>query len=239
MPEPTLHAAGPVDLDALDAFLLSDRAPEGSMGLSDLDGFLAGIAVGPELVMPSEWLPVVWGGAEPAFERVEEARSILGTIMGRYNEVVRALGAAPDEFDPLFWEGPDDGRIVVIDWASGFLDAGALRPDAWGPLIRHSEAGVLMLPLLVLGADDPERPPFGARPPPGARSRDCTPVGRRSSRTARRTSTASGGNVAPAQARVAADGARPGSRPGDGGHDLAASLNVKGAQPRLRVSRRL
>jgi uncharacterized protein len=67
MPEPTLHAAGPVDLDALDAFLLSDRAPEDSMGLSDLDGFLAGIVVGPELVMPSEWLPVVWGGAEPAF----------------------------------------------------------------------------------------------------------------------------------------------------------------------------
>ena len=47
MPEPTLHAAGPVDLDALDAFLLSDRAPEESMGLSDLDGFLAGIAVCP------------------------------------------------------------------------------------------------------------------------------------------------------------------------------------------------
>ena len=54
--------AGPADLDALDALLLSDRAPEEGMGLSDLDGFLTGIAVGPELVMPSEWLPVVWSG---------------------------------------------------------------------------------------------------------------------------------------------------------------------------------
>ena len=166
MPEPTLHAAGPVDLDALDAFLLSDRAPEGSMGVSDLDGFLAGIAAGPELVMPSEWLPVVWGGAEPAFESVEEARLILGTIMGRYNEIVRALGAAPDEFDPAFWEGPDDGGVVVTDWAAGFLDAVLLRPKAWEPLVRHSEAGALILPLLVLGADDPERLPFGVRPPP-------------------------------------------------------------------------
>ena len=166
MPEPTLHAAGPVDLDALDAFLLSDRAPEDSMGLSDLDGFLAGIAVGPELVMPSEWLPVVWGGAEPAFESVEEARSILGTIMGRYNKIVRALGAVPDEFDPLFWEGPDDGRVVVTDWAAGFLDAVKLRPKAWEPLVRHTEASALVLPLLVLGADDPERLPFGVRPPP-------------------------------------------------------------------------
>ena len=165
MSEP-ISLAGPIDLDALDAFLLSDRAPEESMGLSDLDGFLAGIAVGPELVLPSEWLPVVWGGGEPAFRSTEEARDIIGTIMGRYNEIVRALGAAPDEFDPLFWEGPDDGRVVVTDWAAGFLDAVMLRPKAWEPLVRHSEAGALLVPLLVLGADDPERLPFGVRPLP-------------------------------------------------------------------------
>ncbi len=164
MPEPSLHA-GPVDLDALDAFLLSDRAPEESMGLSDLDGFLAGIAVGPELVTPGEWLPMVWGGAEPAFESVEEARGILGTIMGRYNEIIRLLDTAPDAFDPVFWEGRDGGAIVT-DWAAGFLDAVLLRPKAWEPLVRHSQAGVLVLPLIVLGADDPERPPFGVRPPP-------------------------------------------------------------------------
>ncbi len=94
-----ISLAGPVDLDALDAFLMSDRAPDESMGLSDLDGFLAGIVVGPELVLPSEWLPVVWGGAEPAFASVEEARSVLGAVMGRYNEIVRALDAAPKDFD--------------------------------------------------------------------------------------------------------------------------------------------
>ena len=164
MPDPPPQA-GPVDLDALDAFLMSDRAPEDGMGLSDLDGFLTGIVVGPQLILPSEWLPVVWGGAEPAFGRLDEARDILGTIMGRYNEIVRALDAAPDDFDPVFWEGPD-GEAIVTDWAAGFLDAVKLRSDAWGPLIRHSEAGVLMLPLLVLGAGDPERPPFGVRPLP-------------------------------------------------------------------------
>ena len=165
MPDPLLQA-GPVDLDALDAFLLSDRAPEDSMGLSDLDGFLAGIVVGPELVMPSEWLPVVWGGAEPAFGSVEEARDILGTIMGRHNEIVRLLDAAPDDFDPAFWEGPDDGGVVVTDWAAGFLDAVMLRAKAWEPLVRHAEASALIVPLLVLGAEDPERLPFGVRPPP-------------------------------------------------------------------------
>ncbi len=35
---------------------------------------------------------------EPAFGSVDGARSVLGTVMGRYNEVVRALDAAPEEF---------------------------------------------------------------------------------------------------------------------------------------------
>ena len=48
-----------VDLEALDRFLMSERSPSESMMLSDLDGFLTGIAVGPELVMPSEWLPII------------------------------------------------------------------------------------------------------------------------------------------------------------------------------------
>jgi len=51
------------------------------MGLSDLDGFLTGIVVGPELILPSEWLPVIWGGAEPEFETEAEMRTVLGTIM--------------------------------------------------------------------------------------------------------------------------------------------------------------
>ena len=38
---------GPIDLDALDNYLMSDLAPDESMGLSDLDGFLTGIVVGP------------------------------------------------------------------------------------------------------------------------------------------------------------------------------------------------
>ena len=44
----------PVDLEALDAYLMSASAPANSMGLSDLDGFLTGLAVSPESIKPSE-----------------------------------------------------------------------------------------------------------------------------------------------------------------------------------------
>jgi uncharacterized protein len=97
----SLLGASDFDLDHLDAFLMSDRAPEDSMQLSDLDGFLAGIAIGPELIMPSEW-PVIWGNAEPEFESMEEAQRILSAIMGRYNEILHLLQHAPEEFKPIF-----------------------------------------------------------------------------------------------------------------------------------------
>jgi Uncharacterised protein family (UPF0149) len=50
-----------VDLQALDRFLMSDRSPRDCMTLSDLDGFLTGIAIGPELVLPSEMAAVCLG----------------------------------------------------------------------------------------------------------------------------------------------------------------------------------
>jgi uncharacterized protein len=141
-----------LDLDALDDYLMSDHAPDNSMGLSDLDGFLAGIVVGPELILPSEWLPMIWGGDAPGFETEDEMRTVLGTIMGRYNEIIACLGSEPENFEPIFMEGPE-GEVIASDWAAGFLDAVALRKKAWEPLIEHDRAGIMILPILLLNGD--------------------------------------------------------------------------------------
>jgi uncharacterized protein len=154
--------SGPIDLDALDDYLMSDHAPDESMGLSDLDGFLTGIVVGPELILPSEWLPVIWGGEEPEFETETEMRTVLGTIMSRYNEIVACFNSDPEEFGPIFWEGPE-GEVIASDWAGGFLDAVALRPKAWEPLIKHRRGRMMMMPLLLLnGGAEIDAGPDGA-----------------------------------------------------------------------------
>lgn len=44
----------PIDLDALDDDLMSEHAPDASMGLYDLDGFLTGIVICRELIPPSQ-----------------------------------------------------------------------------------------------------------------------------------------------------------------------------------------
>ena len=56
----------PVDLEPLGDFLDSSRAPDACMDLSELDGFLAGLAVGPDPVPTEEWLPMVWDEGESA-----------------------------------------------------------------------------------------------------------------------------------------------------------------------------
>jgi uncharacterized protein len=145
-------SSDPIDLDALDDYLMSDHAPDDSMGLSDLDGFLTGIVVGPELILPSEWLPVIWGGEEPVLQTEDEMRTVLGTIMGRHNEIAACFNTDPDDFDPIFLEGPE-GVVIASDWAGGFLDAVALRPMAWKPLMEHDCAGILMAPLFLLNGD--------------------------------------------------------------------------------------
>src|SRR5215218_4353761 len=148
-------------LDLLDTYLLSDQSPPESMPLSVLDGFLTGVAIGPELVMPSEWLPYVWGGEEPVFDDPAQASAILGTIMGRYNTILREAEAGA--FGPIFWENAD-GAVIAADWAEGFLHAVALRVDAWEPLMRSRRHGRLLFPILALCADEHGDSALGLEP---------------------------------------------------------------------------
>ncbi|MGE5195676.1 MAG: UPF0149 family protein [Deltaproteobacteria bacterium] len=140
-----------VDLEPLDEFLMSDRAPPNSMMLSDLDGFLAGIAVGPELVRPSEWLPLIWGGEAPEFASLDEANAIIGAIMCRYNEILTEV--ANGAFAPVFW-ADRDGALIAMDWAEGFLQAIMLRADAWKPLFTSKRDGKLLFLILSLCGDE-------------------------------------------------------------------------------------
>ena len=149
------------DLDLLDAYLLSDQSPPECLLLSDLDGFLTGVAIGPEVVMPSEWLPHVWGGEEPVFDDHLQASAILGTIMGRYNTILREIEEGV--FGPLFWETVD-GTVIIADWAEGFMHAVALRADAWEPLMRSKRHGRLLLPILAVCADEDGESVLGLDP---------------------------------------------------------------------------
>lgn len=137
--------AGVMCLDDLDDYLSSDDAPPECMLLSELDGFLTGLAVGPEAVPPSEWLRLVWGGEAPRFEGAGQEQAVIGAIMGRHNEIVRQI---EDEMvQPILWRTNE--TVTASDWAFGFGQAIAMREKRWTEMIR-SEAGLMLLPIMML-----------------------------------------------------------------------------------------
>ena len=75
------------------------------MNLEMLDGFLAALICGPDTVLPSEYLPEIWGGDdadEPVFERKSALQEFLSLIMRHWNATGHVLQSG-DAFLRFFW----------------------------------------------------------------------------------------------------------------------------------------
>ena len=110
---------------------------EDAMVLVELDGFVAGILVSPEMIPPSDWLPLVWnseGGSDPVFEDLAHANKVMGLVMEYYNQVALALFEQPDSYAPLFPVDTRNDDVIWEVWIEGFDKAAKLRPQAWLPL---------------------------------------------------------------------------------------------------------
>ena len=109
------------ELDRLTSVL--DRfGTKRSMNLEQLDGFLAALICGPELVPPSEYLPVIWGDGmvlEDTFTAQPVLQDLLSLIMRHWNAIVDTLSSG-DVFLPLLLRD-DNGVSHANDWAKGFL----------------------------------------------------------------------------------------------------------------------
>jgi len=133
-------------LQKLDDFLSRLELDDEAMLLSELDGFLAGIVVCPDLIMPGEWTPMIWGESGPVFEDERQAKDILDLIMGHYNDIIRALDRGA--YGPIYDIDVDDTVLWEL-WMDGFLQAMRLRPDAWLELDQEDEE--IQRALFVLG----------------------------------------------------------------------------------------
>ena len=76
------------------------------------------IAMGPELIMPSEWLPMIWGDDEPVFTDEAQMQAVLGGILSRYNQIRHQI--ANGTFEPILWSDAD-GTVIGTEWAEGFM----------------------------------------------------------------------------------------------------------------------
>ncbi|KHA54541.1 preprotein translocase subunit SecA [Aeromonas hydrophila] len=150
------------ELDLLSSFL--EGAGPSAMNIEMLDGFFAALICGADTVLPSEYLPHVFG-EEHCFDSHDQATEILGLVMRHWNtiasELLRTL-EKDDVYLPVLLADAD-GLVHGNDWAHGFMRGIQLRPYSWQELIGSEEFGGPMLPIMILTHEhDPDpamRPP--------------------------------------------------------------------------------
>jgi len=143
------------DLDRLDAFLSSDESPDDCLLLSDLDGFLHGIACSPIQIPSEEWMSTALGSSP------EDVPSwVFEAIASRYMEICQGLMMQRPVVEPVFWEARE-GHVIAMDWCEGFMWAVELRMDHWEPFIKSEDGSKVMMPILVHMFDDKGNSVFG------------------------------------------------------------------------------
>lgn len=138
-----------MSLEDLAQFLNSDAAPQGCMDLSEMDGFLAGLAAGPEVVPRGEWLAEVWDNEEPDYADEAEQAAVEQAIFDRYAAIEAGLDATPLGYAAILWQD-EAGTTVAEDWAAGFMQAVTLRAKAWQPALADEDASMLLIPIASL-----------------------------------------------------------------------------------------
>jgi uncharacterized protein len=116
--------------EGIDFFLEKYGQDESILDVSELDGFFASIACAPDTIMPSIWMPAIWGGEDksPEWEDQEEAEGFINLVMQHYNQVMSDL--LDDSYETLFHQRENEGKIytIVDEWCEGFTRALPLWP---------------------------------------------------------------------------------------------------------------
>lgn len=141
------------DLAELATLLASDRISPSCLNFWELDGFIAAILVGPEWISPEEWLPLIWGEAEPEWHSFEEACRIFEAIRVRYEQVEHQLAKNLDSYVPIF-RTIQDGTVIATDWAQGFTIGMGSR--SWDTLAKSPDGKNLLVPITCQITDDDE-----------------------------------------------------------------------------------
>lgn len=136
------------------AFLASPAAPATAMRPLELEGFLTGLAVSPEVIPPSIWAEYIWGEQEPLFDNQEQAYATLAGVLGHYTFISGQIdnqlyGKEPTWLPMYFGNGHVANVEQCAQWVKGFWKAAALAPDIWLDLADHPRAQMLIEPFAL------------------------------------------------------------------------------------------
>ncbi|WP_289150238.1 UPF0149 family protein [uncultured Salipiger sp.] len=127
------------DLDRLSKLLHALPHEDMPMSISELDGYVTGLLTCPELIPPSEWLPLVWAETGEAEFKDEATASVtIGAVMEHYNSVAEAM-LESIWIDPIYEVDPNSDEVLWEPWIDGFTRAMRLQQEPWERLIERAD----------------------------------------------------------------------------------------------------
>lgn len=123
----------PNEKKILEKFLSLTPVPDETFNYDELQGFMFGLAITPESIPQSEWLPIIFGGELPEFKDLKNIAEMIDCLVRVYNRLVAHFHDNtlhfPFDLDTLH----DDQLETVYGWVSGFEEALAVREELWDP----------------------------------------------------------------------------------------------------------
>lgn len=144
----------------LSTFLDTDKSPSGAMSYWESVGFLFVVTCSPELVQPSQWLPVIFGNESDDGKPLEASPEILVATMALYNELNRQV----QESDVALLTGCEfredsmeniNEDAPISQWAKGFVQGYHWLERMWDvyvPAELKQEANAQMVVLSFFGS---------------------------------------------------------------------------------------
>lgn len=149
----------PDEVEFLAHFLSRNDAPEHAMDVTMLDGYLAAVVSGPNLIMPSEMLRWVWdtenGQDDAHFKDQAEAEKVMGLVMKQWNAIAITLTQTPERYIPLCHAvatGGGTSASTISEWCKGYYQGILIDMRAWSPLLLSQPE--LLSTVLLYGTAD-------------------------------------------------------------------------------------
>jgi uncharacterized protein len=135
-----------------------------SMNVEQIDGFLAAVVCGPEVIPEHEYLRAIWGNDivnEEAFRSKPMLAEFISLVKRHHDAIIDFL-QSDDIVMPVLAKS-EDGVAYGNDWADGFVRGIGLRKEGWAPLLDDEESSGCLVPILTLANEfnpDPSMRPY-------------------------------------------------------------------------------
>jgi yecA family protein len=118
---------------ALKNLLAMSQDPDTTLSYDELLGYMFGLAITPDMLVPSEWMPIIFGGDLPDFSTTEQMEQMTGCLLEVYNNFISDFQDNKLNF-PFDIEKLKESQFETLyEWVSGFEEALALREELWDP----------------------------------------------------------------------------------------------------------